>query len=284
MKEKIGTGKVIGGIVLILVIMIASNIAATVVAAALAMVPLTLDIGVAAEGVIYVACVYFLGKLLITRFLKGSLEAYNIPRFRIDWKWLLTAFLLPLAVTGIYLCLPGEFVKGDMTLWDRINTVIMAVFVYGLSAGAVEEFVFRGVILNLLDQRFGRKAAIIVPSVLFGILHLSSDLSILSAVLVLIAGTTVGIMFSLISLEGSSIWNSAAVHAVWNIVIIGGIFVIGESADSGNICAYVLSTKHFAITGGEFGVESSAIAVLGYLIVCCTAYAGMRRKNKMVCD
>ena len=279
MEEKVGAGKVIGGIVLVLAIMIGSNIVAKAAAIALAMLPLPLDIGVVAEGVIYIACVYFLIKLLITRFFKGSLTDYNIPRFRIDLKWLLTAFLLPLAVTGIYLCLPGEFVRSDMTVWDMINTVIMAVFFYGVSAGVVEELVFRGVILNLLDKRFGRCAAIIIPSVLFGMLHLSSDLSVLSAILVLIAGTVVGIMFSLISLAGRSVWNSAAVHAVWNIIIIGGILCVGETADSGNICSYVLSSRHFAITGGEFGVESSVIAVLGYLIVCCVAYAGMRRKN-----
>lgn len=279
MEEKIGIGKVVGGIVMVLAIMIVSNIAAYVAAAALAMLPIPLDIGVVAEGVIYVACVYFLIKLLITRFFKGSLTDYNIPRFRIDLKWLLAAFLLPLAVTGVYLCLPGEFVRSDMTVWDMINTVIMAVFYYGVSAGAVEELVFRGVILNLLDKRFKRCAAVIVPSVLFGMLHLSPGMDVLSAILVLIAGTVVGIMFSLISLEGKSVWNSAAVHAVWNIVIIGGILCVGESADSGNICSYVLSAGHFAITGGEFGVESSVIAVLGYLIVCCAAYAGMRRKS-----
>ena len=41
----------------------------------------------------------------------------------------------------------------------------------GIAAGFVEEMVFRGVILNALKKRWNIKVAVIVPSMLFGIVH-----------------------------------------------------------------------------------------------------------------
>ena len=74
--------------------------------------------------------------------------------------------------------------------------------------------------------------------------------------LVLLAGTMVGIMFSMIALESGSVWNSGIVHAIWNIVIIGGGLSINQTADENSVMTYVLKSKSFAFTGGEFGIES----------------------------
>ena len=70
--------------------------------------------------------------------------------------------------------------------------------------------VFRGVILNALKKRWNIKVAVIVPSMLFGIVHvLGQDFSIGSCLLVIIAGTMVGVMFSMIAIESGSVWNSS---------------------------------------------------------------------------
>ena len=45
------------------------------------------------------------------------------------------------------------------------------VFYYGLAAGIVEEVIFRGVILGCLERRWNREIAVLVPSVLFGLVH-----------------------------------------------------------------------------------------------------------------
>lgn len=67
------------------------------------------------------------------------------------------------------------------------------------------------------------------------------DFSVLSCTLVIIAGTMVGIMFSLIALESKSIWNSGIVHAIWNIIIIGGGLTVNETKDKYSVIAYVLN-------------------------------------------
>lgn len=46
----------------------------------------------------------------------------------------------------------------------------------------------------------------------------------LSGLLVALAGTLSGIMFSLIAVKSGSVWNSGIVHAIWNIIIVGGSF------------------------------------------------------------
>ena len=95
----------------------------------------------------------------------------------------------------------------------------------------------------------------------------------------ILAGTMVGVMFSLIAIESGSVWNSGIVHAVWNIVIIGGGLAIGEKADAYSVMTYVLDSKLFAVTGGEFGVEASAISLVGYIIVAGMALAMIRSEK-----
>ena len=123
--------------------------------------------------------------------------------------------------------------------------------------------------------------AVIVPSVLFGLVHvIGMDFSLGSCLLVILAGTMVGIMFSLIEIESGSVWNNGLVHAIWNIVIIGGGLSIGEEADSYSVMSYVLDSKAFAITGGEFGIESSVIALIAYIVVAVFAFAMIMKKQK----
>lgn len=159
-------------------------------------------------------------------------------------------------------------------------TLSAGLFFSGIAVGFVEEFVFRGFILNLLHIRWNRTIAIIVPSFLFGALHIiGMDYSILSCCLVLIAGTLAGIMFSYIALENNSVWNSGIVHTIWNFIIIGGGIKISEKPDNYSIITYVLDSKHFAITGGEFGIESSIIAVCGYALVILLTILMIKKKK-----
>ena len=89
-----------------------------------------------------------------------------------------------------------------------------------------------------------------------------------------------GIMFSMIAIESDSVWNSGIVHAIWNIVMIGGGLAIGQKADQFSVMTYVLDAKSFAVTGGEFGMEASVISLVGYIIVTGVAFFG----NKELCD
>ena len=55
-------------------------------------------------------------------------------------------------------------------------------------------------------------------------------------------------------------------------LIISGGLSISEKADEYSVMTYVLDSKDFVFTGGEFGIESSIIALLGYVIVTLAAH------------
>lgn len=224
----------------------------------------------------------FTDKAFCKKNIKKDLASLGIPQFHIDMKWLIAAFALPCMVIIIYLLLPGTFIPSDMDSMQILSVLGAGIAFTGFAAGFVEEMVFRGIILTILKDKWNAKTAVLVPSLLFGIVHIiAMDFSLVSCLLVLVAGTMVGIMFSLIELESNSIWNSGIVHSLWNIIIIGGGLSISETSDKYAIITYVPGTKNFLLTGGEFGIEASAIAVAGYAIVSLAAFLLIKKNGSL---
>lgn len=232
------------------------------------------------SGILYLFFAYFLLKLFAKKILKIDLESLGMPKFRIDTKWFIVAVSLPIIVTAIYMLFPGEFVHSNMNGMQMFATLGAGIFFSGIAAGFVEEMVFRGFVMNLFYMKWNRTIAVIVPSVLFGAAHLiGTDFSLLGIILLLVAGTLVGIMFSFIALENHSVWNSGIVHCLWNIIIGGGVLKVSDHPNDYSILTYVLDSKHFAITGGEFGIESSLISIPVYTLVILLTLMMMKRKS-----
>jgi len=233
-------------------------------------------------GLLYIVTAYLLVWAYCKKFLKEEMTAYCIPKCRIRVKWAAAAILLPVLVSAVYLLLPGRFESAPLDIRTKAAFVTRGIFLAGLGAGVVEEMLFRGLLMNAVMKKCGRAAGILAPSLLFASLHLvGRHFSLLSCVQVMAAGTMVGVMFSLIALNENSIWNSAIVHAVWNMVIIGGGLVIGTEGNEYSICSYVLETSSFLLTGGEFGIESSVVSIMGYLVVSLAAFWTLRRKQEI---
>lgn len=231
-----------------------------------------------AGGLLYAVLTYIMVRIYCTKYLKEEMEAFCIPKCRIRMKWAVTAVLLPVLVSAVYLLLPGSFVKNPFDTGTKLACVTRGVFIVGLGAGVVEELLFRGLLMNVVIKKYGRVVGIFAPAALFASLHIiGMDFSLLSCAQVMIGGTMVGVMLSLIALEGRSVWNSAVVHGVWNMIIIGGGLTIGTEVNEYSVSSYVLETSNFLLTGGEFGIESSVVAIVGYIAVSLTAAWMMRR-------
>lgn len=220
-----------------------------------------------------------LGLWALCRFgLKESLGACRIAPFRLRPVWCVSAFLLPGLVCGTYLLLPGTWVQAQ----DPPGVGVMVtsgILFMGFAAAIVEEAVFRGVIMTALERRWGRAAAVLLPSVLFGGVHIiGSDLSPLSMLQLVLAGTAVGVLFSLVALESGNIWNGALIHAVWNSALLC-LLHIGPQADPGAFFNYVPASSSFLLTGGEYGVEASLISLAGYLLFAGLAWGLIRKRN-----
>lgn len=224
---------------------------------------------------------YILVWLFCTKYLKEELVAFCIPKCRIQLKWAVAAVLLPVLVSVVYLLFPGSYETNPLDTGIKLAFVTRGIFLAGVGAGIVEELLFRGLLMNVVIKKCGRAVGILAPSVLFASLHIiGMNFNLLSCVQVMAAGTMVGVMLSLVALEGRSVWNSAIVHGVWNMIIIGGGLTIGTELNEYAVCSYVLETRAFLLTGGEFGIESSVIAIVGYIVVSLAAVWMIRHRRE----
>lgn len=265
-----------------LIVLIAAQVLAQLLAGLFAQLGVPTWVCNILAGFLYALLAFGLLKIIMEKIFKLSLPDLGMPKLTLQGKWVAVAVLLPMGVKAIYLFLiPGKLVPSGMNREEILQTLSAGIFFMGMAAGFVEEMVFRGVILNATRRAWGTKMAVVFPSMLFGLVHiLGREFSLGNCLLVVLAGTMVGVMFSLIALESGSAWNGVVVHAVWNVVIIGGGLAIGERADEYSVMTYVLSTKGFAITGGEFGVESSVISLAGYLLVALIALVWIWQKKE----
>lgn len=231
------------------------------------------------SGILYVTICYFLLQLFSEKKLNKKIESFNIKIEKINLYWFILAILLPTVVVIVYLFLfDGNFVENPSLINSKIQIISSGIFYTGLGAGIVEEMVFRGFILNLLKEKYNIKIAIILPSLIFGLLHIIGiPFNIFTYMQIIFAGTLVGIMFSLISIKENNILASSLVHSFWNIFIIGGILNIGTEFNKYSIYNYILKNKNILFTGGEFGIEISIISIVSYMIVIYLVFKSLKK-------
>lgn len=280
-KVRISTAKTIAAIILAITIMVIAQIMSELIASLAVALGAPMTAGHVIAGILYPILALLGVKLLCTRLLRMSLQDCKIPRFSIRPIWVVAAVIMPCLVSLVLCLTPGHWQNNMLSGSEISQIVTSAVFFYGIGAGLVEEMLFRGVIMSAMEKRWNRYVAIFVPSVLFGLLHIiGNDLDLLSIIQLIIAGSVVGILFSLVTYESGNVWNSAMIHGAWNAIMIGGILQIGETAEEYPIYNYVLDTDSFLITGGDFGVEASIVAILAYLAFIALACYLMRKGGK----
>lgn len=279
-RKQLSTLQAIIGILFSIVILVIAQL----LAFSISEIPLRLGIPSSLcniiAGILYVALTLFGVNILSNKVLKVSLLELRIPKFSLKGIWVIAAVLMPMIVLILSMITGGHWKINLFGTETTLEIITSAIVFYGLAAGIVEEVVFRGVIMGCLERRFNIWIAVIIPSILFGVVHIiGNELDFLSVIQLLIAGSIVGILFSLVAYESNSIWNNAMIHAVWNMVIIGGILHIGSEADGNSILNFVLKNKSFLISGGDFGIEASVISILAYLIFIILAIVLLKKKE-----
>lgn len=284
-QPKITTLQTVLAIVAAIIILVISQLLSLFIGNLTVILGLPVAAGNILAGILYPVFTLLGVSLLCKIILKSSLTDYKITKFRLKPIWCIAAFALPIMVSVILLLLPGHWENTSMNTAEIWAVMTGAIMFFGFATGIVEEVIFRGVIMSALEYRFNRWTAIIAPSVLFGLLHIiGNNLNFLSIIQLLVAGSIVGVLFSLVTYESGSIWCSALIHGVWNMIIIGGILNIGIEPAKTSIFNYVLDTKSFIISGGDFGIEASIISVIFYSIFILLALLLMRKKVKSGSD
>lgn len=278
--QKMPAWKAIVGAVSAILILIVTQLAAMLIGSGGVALGLPKAAGNVISAILYPLFALLALKLLCEKLLGVTLADCRITRYRVKPLWAAAAVLMPaIAVAGL-LMTAGHWDNTKMDGAQLADSITTSVFVAGLAVGAVEEAVFRGVVMKALEMRWNKAVAVIVPSAAFGAAHaLNGKLSLVSFIQLLVAGSIVGILFSLVTYESGSIWSAALMHAVWNMCMASGILnIYTESVDT-CIFNYVLESKSALITGGDFGAEASVISIGAYLIFTVVAII-LLNKNK----
>ena len=129
-----------------------------------------------------------------------------------------------------------------------------------LSSGIYEELLFRGVLYRSVETWFGSWAALVVSSLVFGLTHLMNSQATLEGALFI--AVEAGILLAAAFMLTRRLWLSIGFHVAWNYTqsAIFSSIVSGNEASQGLVRSTVKGPDY--LTGGNFGVESSLLALL----------------------
>ena len=138
------------------------------------------------------------------------------------------------------------------------------------AAAVGEELVFRGAIFRIADERLGTAAALLISSILFGLVHAANPgaTPVSTVAIAVEAGALLGMAYS----ASGSLWLPMGLHFGWNFTE-GGVFGTAVSGgQSHGLIESVLSGPTL-VTGGAFGPEASVVSVA--VCLAATAVAGV---------
>lgn len=144
---------------------------------------------------------------------------------------------------------------------DGLGSPTGAVGLVGFMAAAAvtEELIFRGVLLRIVEGRFGTWIALASTSIVFGLIHLVNPNATLwgATAIAIEAGGMLGAAY----IATRSLWLPIGLHFGWNIAA-SAIFsteVSGNGTPQGLLDA--ATSGPLLVSGGSFGPEGSAYAV-----------------------
>jgi hypothetical protein len=172
---------------------------------------------------------------------------------------LYTACILVLMVLGIYRA-------EGLGPWQ----VLLAGLAGPLATGVFEELLFRGGVFRVTERWFGSWVALVVSSLVFGFVHLENDAATMQGILSI--SVWAGILLAATYMLTRRLWLGIGLHAAWNYTqgtVYSGIVSGNEAPPPGLIKSSMQGPDW--LTGGSFGVEASAVA----LILCTAAGVAM---------
>ncbi len=280
-SEKIPAWRAVVGLSAAIAVMVAAQLAAMFLGGGSNALGFTTAVGNAVSAVLYPLFGLIGLKIVCNKLLGVTLSECRITVYKIKPVWAAAAFIMPALAVGGLLMTAGHWNNTQPDSVQLADIVTRSVLIAGLAVGTVEEAVFRGVVMKAIEMCRNKAAAVLVPSLTFGAIHIfNGKLSVISFIQLLTAGSIVGILFSFVTYESGSIWSGALMHSVWNMCMASGLLNIGTEPSEDSLFNYVLETSSPLITGGEFGVEASVISIGAYLIFTALAAALIIKKRR----
>jgi membrane protease YdiL (CAAX protease family) len=149
-----------------------------------------------------------------------------------------------------------------------LSRVLLSAVLLGLLAAITEELVFRGYLLSFIGHNWGWPAAIVLTSILFGLLHNSKVADTGASELYVLVATSAGLLYALVTYYTESVWNAVVLHAVWNTVFHTQVISIepAETQSERAIVSYEYAEAGF-LFGGNWATATVSPFVLFVLVV-----------------
>lgn len=183
---------------------------------------------------------------------------------------------------GLYAACEGLLMALGFYRIDGLNPwrYMLPAVAMAISSSVFEELLFRGVLFLSVERWLGSWWALLLSSLVFGLTHLINPQATLVGALFI--AMEAGMLLGAALMLTRRLWLSIGFHLAWNYTqqaIFSGI-VSGNDAAPGLIRSTVRGPK--ALTGGQFGLEASVLA----LLLCTTTGIVMllmaRRRGRIV--
>lgn len=132
-----------------------------------------------------------------------------------------------------------------------------------LAVGLYEEIMFRGYILQNLNERAGRLGAVIISSFLFAILHLvNPGGGLLSTVNTWI----IGVILCVLYFRSGSLWMPIGFHFAWNFLLGYVVSLPVSGLPMHGLLQVTEADPASAISGGSYGPEAGAACTIALAV------------------
>lgn len=156
------------------------------------------------------------------------------------------------------------------------GSVLLSSIAAALGGAIVEELIFRGLMIQAIEQLGGKPLALAVTSLFFGVAHLGNTGATLWSgfAIALEAGVLLGAAF----LWRRNLWFAMGLHFAWNAIEgLLGIPVSGHPATG----LFTVEVHGAAIlTGGDFGLEGSIVPIAASLLISIPMLIGAARNRR----
>jgi membrane protease YdiL (CAAX protease family) len=261
-------------IVLYIAVLLISGIVSGVAIALMQKQNSSLQIPVFYYGII----ISFTASLLVVFICCRFIDRRNIKSLGLQWKGFtkerITGFL-----TGIVLCGIIAMVLWLMQIvqWftDDVDAAgLLTALLLMMAVAFIEEFVFRGYILNNLLQNMNRNAALGLSAIIFAVLHsLNPGFNLTAFLNILLAGLVLGVNY----IFSRNLWFGMMLHLSWNY-FQGPVLGFKVSGLELPTLLQQNSKEAILLTGGEFGLEASWLTTIVFALALIFLYTAFQKK------
>ena len=170
------------------------------------------------------------------------------------------------ACPGVILVLRVVLVPGNWRLLPQNEipfALLRALIDFGIGAGIAEEMIFRGVLFKYFEDRYGRTAAVLIPGIVFALLHIMNRQEPAEMFLTVLYTFVLALLFGLIRSRTGSFWPCAAAHGIWNFSYTGCISM-GTAGENSPIMYYEIASGNYLIVP----IIVLMLFCAGYVTVC----------------